>query len=472
MRLFEASGISIRKAGKQERVFSCPPALLIQLLPFLLSVTVPVSGADKKPVSFRADIAPILLAKCQACHGEKSAKGNYRLDTYEALMAGKGEGRNVITGKPVASKFHQLLMTKDADDRMPQKADPLPPAQIELVKRWIEQGAKFDGADPKLTLAELVPPREHAPAPKVYAAAVPITALTFSPDGKELAASGFREITVWDAASGQLLRRIGNVAARTYALAWSTDGKRLAAGSGIPGELGEARLFEADTGKLLKVFGAHGDVVQDVKFSPDGQFLATASADGTIALYDASTGARRRVIANHADAVTAIAFSPDGKRLASASLDKSAKVFDLSSGVPVSTYIGHEAAVYGVVFGEAKQVFTAGRDRKVHVWNPDDGKKASDIKGFGHEVFKLVATGDALFSCSADGAVRQHTLPDRKEQRIYSSGKEWLYSLSVHEATKRVAAGGFDGQIWVWSTADGAAARRFVAAPGLTTASN
>ncbi len=445
------------------------PAFSHRLAVLLLAIALPLSAAEKL-VSFRANIAPILIAKCQACHGEKSAKGNYRLDTYEALMAGTVSDRNVIAGKSAASKFHQLLITKDADDRMPQKADPLPPAQVELVKRWIEQGAKFDGPDPKLALAELVPPREHAPAPKVYAAAIPTTALAFSPDGKELAVSGFREITVWDAASGQLLRRIGNVAARTYALAWSADGKRLVAGSGIPGELGEARLFEADTGKLLKVLGAHGDVVQDVKFSPDGQLLATASADGTIVVYDASTGARRRMIANHSDAVTAIAFSPDGKRLASASLDKSAKVFDVASGAPISTYIGHEAAVYGVVFGDAKQVFTAGRDRKIHVWNPDDGKKAGDIKGFGHEVFKLVATAEALFSCSADGTARQHALTDRKEQRTFSSEKEWLYSLTVHEATKRVAAGGFDGQVRVWGTADGALAKSFLAAPGFTTA--
>lgn len=437
----------------------------------LLALTLPLSAADNQPVSFRADIAPILIAKCQACHGEKSAKGNYRLDTYEVLMAGSGADRNVIVGKPAASKLLQLLITKDADSRMPQKAGPLPAAQIGLVKRWIEQGAKFDGSDPKLTLAELVPPREHAPAPKVYAAAVPITALAFSPDGKELAASGLREITIWDATSGQLLRRIGNVPARTYALAWSANGKRLVAGSGIPGELGEARLFEADTGRLLKVLGAHADVVQDVKFSPDGQLLATASADGTIVVYDASTGARRRVIANHSDAVTAIAFSPDGKRLASVSLDKSAKVFDVASGASVSTYIGHEGAVYGVVFGDAKQVFTAGRDRKIHIWNPDDGKKAGDIKGFGHEVFKLVATADALFSCSADGTARQHTLTDRKEQRTFSSGREWLYSLTVHEGTKRVAAGAYDGQVRVWSAADGALAKSFLAAPGSVTAS-
>lgn len=463
--------VLIRRAQRKEGLYSSLPIFLIYYIALLLFTTQPVSGADKKLVSFRADIAPILIAKCQACHGEKSAKGNYRLDTYAALMAGSGTDRNVIAGKPVASKFHQLLITKDADDRMPQKSDPLSAVQIDLVRRWIEQGAKFDGTDPKLTLAELVPPREHASAPKAYAAAVPVTALTFSPDGKALAASGFREVTVWDAASGQLLRRIGNVAARTYALAWSADGKRLAVGSGIPGELGEARLFEADTGKLLKVLGAHADVVQDVKFSPDGQLLATASADGTIVVYEASTGARRRVIANHADAVTAVAFSRDGKRLASASLDKSAKVFDVANGTPVSTYIGHEAAVYGVAFGDAKQVFTAGRDRKIHVWNPDDGKKAGDIKGFGHEVFKLVATSDSLFSCSADGTARQHALTDRKEQRTFSSGKDWLYALAVHEATKRVAAGGFDGQVRVWSTADGTLAKSFLAAPDFTPAS-
>ena len=424
-------------------------------------------------MSFRADIAPLLIAKCQACHGEKSAKGNFRLDSYEALMAAKGKDRNVVSGKPAASKLYQLLVTKDADDRMPQKADPLPAVQIDLVKRWIEQGAKFDGTDAKLPLVEIVPAREHSPAPQVYSATVPITALAFSADGRELAVSGFREITIWAAASGQLLRRIGNVAPRTYALAWSADGKRIAAGGGIPGELGEVRLFEADTGKLLKVLGTHSDVVQDVKFSPNGELLAAASADNSIALYDAATGARRRVIANHADGVAGIAFSPDSQRLASASLDKSAKVFEVATGDLVSTHSGHTAPVFAVAFsGDGKQVFTAGREKKIHVWNPDDGKKAAEIGGFAHDVFKLIADDTNLFSCSADGTARQHTLADRKEQRSLTTGAEWLYSLAIHTGTKRIAAGGFDGQVRVWSTTDGALVKTFLAAPGLPTVSS
>ena len=104
---------------------------------------------------------------------------------------------------------------------MPKDGDPLPPEQVALIKQWIEEGANYDGGDPKAALTAIMPPPTHRAAPQEYRSAIPITAIAFSTDGKELFAGGYHELTVWNPENGQLVRRIGNVGERTYQIAQS-----------------------------------------------------------------------------------------------------------------------------------------------------------------------------------------------------------------------------------------------------------
>jgi hypothetical protein len=114
-----------------------------------LGASVPVQAQKSGEVSFSRDIAPILVAKCQTCHGAEKAKGKYRLHTFDWLVKPGSSGEPVVTpGDPKKSEFYRLLVEKDPDSRMPQKDDPLPATQIALIERWIKNGAKFDGADP------------------------------------------------------------------------------------------------------------------------------------------------------------------------------------------------------------------------------------------------------------------------------------------------------------------------------------
>ena len=162
-------------------------ALLIAALPTR------VAAADSKSVvSFTRDIAPILVQKCEVCHDAEKNKGHYQTTTFERLMKpGSSDRAPIAPGQPEQSELLRLLTTKDADDRMPQKDEALPAKQIALIEKWIRAGARFDGPDPKAKLATLVPAANQATAPAKYSRPVPISALAFRPDGKELAASGY-----------------------------------------------------------------------------------------------------------------------------------------------------------------------------------------------------------------------------------------------------------------------------------------
>src|SRR5688500_10679652 len=122
-------------------------------------------------VSFSREIAPVLKAKCLACHNAEKAKGKYRVDTFVGVMKG------VVKGKAAESELFKRLVTSDPDDRMPQEDEPLQLEQIELFRRWIAEGAKLDVGTPEMALSELLPRVVHPAAPEMYKRAVPVVAL-------------------------------------------------------------------------------------------------------------------------------------------------------------------------------------------------------------------------------------------------------------------------------------------------------
>jgi len=423
------------------------------------------SAAD--PVSFRKDLAPILLDRCVACHGPKKAEGGYRLDSFERVMK---EGDSALTGFLGAnldeSEAFRRLTSDDEEERMPAESDPLTAAQIALFKRWIEEGAKFDGEDPKAELVTIIPPPTHPDPPEAYPFTLPVTSVVFSNDGKALIVGGYYELTVWNPEDGKLIRRIKNVGQRTYGLALSPDGKILAAACGAPGRLGEARLFNPENGELLKVLGTTSDVVLDVAFSPQGDRLAVAAADGVLRFFEVASGKKQLTITIHSDWVTAVAWNGDGTKLASASRDKTAKILDAKTGELLVTYSGHGQPVKGVAFHpDGNEVYSSGNDNKIHRWKIADAKKSAEI-GFGGVVFKLPTGGEFLFATSADKTVRQFDAKSHKQIRSLTGHKDWALSVAFHGATKRLASGGFDGEIRVWNTDDGKPVTTFLAAPG------
>ncbi|MBY0521898.1 MAG: PSD1 and planctomycete cytochrome C domain-containing protein [Gemmataceae bacterium] len=121
------------------------------------------------PVNFQRDIRPLLSDACFRCHGpdEGARKGKLRLDTRDfALKGGKSGDAAIVPGKPADSEFIRRIISADAKSVMPppNSAKKLTPAQIELLKRWVSDGA---GYQPHWAF---VPPRRPE-VPKVRDAA-------------------------------------------------------------------------------------------------------------------------------------------------------------------------------------------------------------------------------------------------------------------------------------------------------------
>ncbi len=437
----------------------------------LISASIKAEDHGSKPVSFIRDVAPTLVAKCQACHGPKTAESNYRLDTFQSLMQPGDFGTAPVTpGDPEDSEIHRLVTADDPHERMPNNGGRLAHAEIQTIDEWIRQGAKFDGQDAAAPLREQIP-RDipYPPAPEVYPSALPVTAMAFTSSGNQLLVGGYHELLIWDASAGTLVARIGNIAQRTFGMAFSSDHSWLAVAGGAPGVSGEVRLIPWKDGPRPdaepKIVATHDDVFFDVAFRPDGQQLAVAGSDGLVRVLEVATGNERLRINSHADWVTDVCYSPDGKFIATASRDKTAKVFDADSGSLVTTHSEHSGPVRAVAFApDSKSVFSASGSR-IRVWNVEDSKLLGEIGGFENDVYAVVIGGERILAGSADRTARQFKLADRTLVRSFTPHPAWILSLAVHEPTHRLSAGCFDGAIAVWDLENGTLVKQFSAFP-------
>lgn len=423
-------------------------------------------------VSFNDKIAPIFQERCVPCHNARNAKGQYNMATYSATLSEGQSGPAIIPGEPEASDLYNFVV----DGWMPYETDPLAPEQIALIKKWIQLGARLDtSADPDALLLQLMPRVPQPEPPQTYAAPIPVTALSIDNSNTFLASSGYHEVLIWKLDSLQLNRRISNVAQRVYGVDFHPEGQLIAVASGTPGRMGEIKVFELETGKLAYDLAISEDVMFDVAYSPDGNRIATAAADGTVLVFDMNidqeTAVQDRLpvlkIEDHADWVNSVAWSADGSRLVTSSRDKTCKVFDAKTGALLITFSGHQSATNIAIFtADNKQVVSGGDDKRIRVWNAEDGSQKLEIKSLTGEISKIhLLNNNEIVAADREGRVELIALADGKQKQQITSSAGPLSALAISRSGTNVYVGNHDGLIIQSNLEDGTKTNSWQAAP-------
>jgi WD40 repeat protein len=384
------------------------------------------------------------------------------METAEKLLAGGRHGAVVVPGKSSASTLIRYL-TGELQPQMPP-GKPLSMETVTLLRRWIDEGARIDTMTIRPTTNDPRPTSAGHRAPGTghgsTATPAPVTALAFSPDGKWLAAGGYRAVRLLDPASGAVLRTLAGPFDQLHALAWSPDGRTLAAAGGLPGGFGEVCLWDTTAWGTPWVAREHADTIYGLSWRPGTREFATASIDKSVRIWNADTGKPLRTLKDHADAVFGIAYSPDGKWLATGSADRSVKLYQTEEYRHVATVAGHGDTVTALGFtAKSDLLVTACADKKARVWPVKTGAITNPLRDPGE------ADAISALAFSQDGGTFAWGGPNRRvkvfngeltaEKRILSDAADWVYAVAVSPDGRIIAAGAADGKLYLWNEPDG-----------------
>jgi WD40 repeat protein len=277
-----------------------------------------------------------------------------------------------------------------------------------------------------------------------------LAALAFSPESATLAGGGGdRQIRFWDMQSGELRGSLAGHRDWIATLAFSPSGKTIASGScnwgfhrghgwklpaGSPAEQSEWRLWEVDSGKLLRTVSAEGRLLC-VAISPGGTSLA-CGVDKEVRLYDLAGEGDHRVVTSHDATVTSVAFTPDGEAITSGSHDQTLKRTNLASGKVEWQAPGYFEQVNSVALSDDGSLLVTGSSDHRYA----RGKLEAAAKHIG------------------PGAVRLWDAKTSRMLRRMGEPTEQVMAVAISADGRRVAAGGAiasGGFVNVWDAATG-----------------
>jgi WD40 repeat protein len=282
-----------------------------------------------------------------------------------------------------------------------------------------------------------------------------VTALTYSLDGKKIAAAG-GGATLWDAASGKLVRKF-NQDSHISNIALSPDGTMLATA-----DIGVCHLWDVATGKELRQLKGGRGWLEGIALAPDGKTLAGGDATGMLYLWDTATGAQLRRIESKQEALWSMAFSPDGQRLATGDGRGTLCLWDSQTGKELHRLKAHPRGVFGLLFSpDGKRLLSAGfgLDGTICEWDAATGRR---IRVFGEKrraralPIALSTDGTLLASGEGDGQIRLWDMATGQEKRHWGTGPIPLWTLAFSPDGKTLASGAWgDSSIRLWDVATG-----------------
>jgi len=298
-----------------------------------------------------------------------------------------------------------------------------------------------------------------------------VSEVDWSPTGERLvSAARDRTVRQWDLVEKENILTLTGHDGEVNAVSWHPAGELLATGSSD----NRPRLWHKDRPELQEMMIGHTAAINDISWSPDGEMLATASEDESLIVWGQASGFEPLFVAGdharpildwwssvapvtrdkttHGDWVFSVSWSSDGNYLASASYDGSAGIWDAEDGGPVQMLNHEEGWVRQTVWlPDEDELITVGEKGGIHHWNrTGELMQQKDLNGVELRSAAVSPDGDRLAVSTYENEVQIFTLPGLEKIDVSEPGEDLFLDLSWSPRENYLAGVGGSNEIIIW----------------------
>jgi WD40 repeat protein/serine/threonine protein kinase len=285
----------------------------------------------------------------------------------------------------------------------------------------------------------------------IDAGASVILALAFSPDGRQVAAASV-DVKLCDAATGQEIRTFAHKNAMVNGVAFSPNGSLLASASADK----TIKVWDVAGGREVHSLNGHTSDVWTVVFSPDGSLLASTSDDGTVRLWAAATGKFLHTLEGHVGYHCGVAFSPDGRSLASVTPDGKhryrVRVWDVATAKETDLALPSQPAPIStpVFSSDGGRIIAQVEGQGTKVWDATTGQELLSPPLFGKVLTALSPDGQRLAAPGRDHTVQLWDATTGELILTLRGHADPIRAIAISPDGRRLASGDFGGTVRIW----------------------
>ncbi len=283
----------------------------------------------------------------------------------------------------------------------------------------------------------------------------PINYAEYCPKGKTIVtASSDHTAKIWDAETGRLLHSFEGHTGWINSARFSPDGKNVVTAS----DDHTAKIWNSENGKLLHSLKGHSSYVYSARYSSNGITIVTFSFDLTTKIWDANSGILLESLEGHFDVINSVTYSPDRMSYIKISDDNTAQIWDTDTKNLLHSLEGHTDLINYVSYSpDGKNIVTASDDKTAKIWDAGNGKQVHSLEGYN------LAVNSSRFS--PDGKNILTASWDSTAKMWDAKTGELLHSLEGHTSVvnnacyspngKNIVTASWDNTAKIWDAEGG-----------------
>eukprot|EP00727_Mastigamoeba_balamuthi_P005604 m51a1_g1663 putative wd40 repeat-containing protein (604) ;mRNA; f:376123-378700 len=291
-----------------------------------------------------------------------------------------------------------------------------------------------------------------------------VTVAKYAPSGFYICSGDVQgNVRIWDTTQKEhpLKLELRVLSGAVSDLGWSADSQRIV----VVGD-GKERygaVFMWDAGSSVGEISGHTKTLMSADIKSTRPFrLATGGEDLSVNWFEGPPFKFKKSLKDNSRMITCVRFSPNGERLATSSTDKKVVIYDGKTGDKMGEFEGHKGGVYGISWSpDSNQLLTASADKTAAIWNVSNPAAASKVTEFAlgsateHQQLGCLWFGQSILSVNLDGDITYLNKNGGAPERVLRGHNKAITAMAVDESGKYVFTGSYDARILRWDVATG-----------------